>query len=231
LFGTLADLLKNESWRTPTLNNVTIRYEIKDGQLSVEPIQMNVSQARLELSGSQGLDMTLNYKVNTAVPVSTVGSGATDLLNKIPGGANVRELTVTGLIGGTAASPKVSLSVADMASSVAGAVTERVEGQVRAEVEKQAAAIMAEAEKQAENIRATAKQTAGKLRAEAKDAADKLEREAASKSPIERTLAKTAADKLRKEGEASAVKVEQEAEKQVSSIMDGARKKADDARK
>ncbi|MDR2597755.1 MAG: AsmA family protein [Treponema sp.] len=225
LFGAFANLLKNEAWRTPVLNNLNIKYEIKDGQLMVEPIQMNISRAKLELSGSQGLDMTLNYKVNTSVPVSTIGSGATDLLSKIPGGSNIKELTVTGLMGGMASSPSVSLSAADMTGNVVTSVTEGVKGQAREEIDKQAAAIMADAEKQAENIRNTAKQTADKLRNEANAAADKLEKDA--NSPIEKIAAKVAADKLRNEGEANAVKVEQEAERQVTAIMDTARKKAD----
>jgi len=225
LFGTMANMLKNESWRTPTLNNLNIRYEIRNGQVIVEPILMNILQNTLELSGSQGLDMTLNYKVNATVPVSAIGSGATDLLSKIPGGSNVKDIKVTGLLGGTATSPKVSLAVADMASSVVASVTQVVKEQVRDEVDKQKAAIMAEAEKQAENIRNVAKQGANKIRSEANATADKLESEA--KNPLQKIAAKAAADKLRSEGEANAVKVEQEAEKQVTAVMDEARRKAD----
>jgi hypothetical protein len=225
LFSAFANLLKNESWRTPSLSNLNIKYEIREGRLIVEPILMNISQTKLELSGSQGLDTTLNYKVNVSVPVSAVGSGATDLLSKIPGGSNIRELTVTGLMGGLAASPNVSLNVTDMASNVAVAVTEGVKGQAREEINKQTAAIMAETERQAENIRNTAKQNSDRLRAEANAAADRLEREA--RSPLERIAAKAAADKLRNEGEANAVRIEQEAERQITSIMDNARKRAE----
>jgi hypothetical protein len=234
LFGAMADLLKNESWRTPSPGNIDVRYEIRNGRLIVEPIRMNIAQTRLELSGEQGLDMSLDYRVNAAVPVSAVGSGATDLLSRIPGGSNVREFRVTGLIGGTAASPAVRLDVTDMAGSVAeavaGAVTERIDAaraQVREEVRRQMEAIMAEAERQAENLRSTAKQSANRLRSEANTAAGRLESETASKSIIEQRLAKAAADKLRSEGEASAVKVEREGETQAAALLDAARKRAD----
>jgi hypothetical protein len=239
LFGTIADLLKNEKWRTPAPGNLNIKYEIKDGRLMIEPIQMDISQAKLELTGDQGLDMTLNYKVNVAVPTSSVGSAATDLLAKIPGGSSIKEFKVTGLVGGTAAKPDVKLSIADMAGSITEAVkaqvteaitqkVEEVKTQVKEEVSKQVDALMEEAQKKADNIRNTAKQTADKLRSEASANADKLEKDAASKSAIERRLAKAAADKLRKEGEASAVKVEQEGEKQAIAMMDAAQKKADE---
>jgi len=222
LFSTLANMTKNESWRQPALTNLNIRYEIKNGQLIIEPIIMNILQNKLELSGSQGLDMTLNYRVNATVPVSAIGSGATDLLRKIPGGSNVKEIKVAGLLGGTTKSPIVSLDVADMANSVVSSVTQVVKEQVMEEVDKQKAAVMAEAEKQAETLRNTAKQTANRIRNEANAAAAKLENEA--KNPIQAIAAKTAADALRREGEANAVKVEQEAEKQITAIMDAARR-------
>ena len=239
LFETMADLLKNEAWRTPAPGNLNIKYEIKDGRLMVEPIQMNIAQAKLDLSGDQGLDMTLNYKVNAAVPISAIGSGATDLLGKIPGGSSIKELKVTGLVGGTATKPEVKLSIADMAGSVVDAVKEQVtevvtqkveevKEQVKEEVNKQVDALMAEAEKQAESIRNTAKQTADKLRSEAKAAADKLEKDAESKNAIQKTAAKAAADKLRKDGNEKAVKVEQEGEKQAAAVLDAAKKKAEE---
>jgi len=247
LFGTMADLLKNESWRTPAPGNLDIGYEIKDGRLSLtEPLKMNISQAKLELAGDQGLDMTLNYKINAAVPTSMVGSGANDLLGKIPGGASVKEFKVTGLVVGTATKPEVKLGVADMAGNVVDAVkeqltqkveevkeqiTEKVEEakeKAKEEVNKQVDAIMAEAQKQAENIRATARDAAEKARSEANAAADKLEKDAESKNAIQKAAAKAAADKLRKEGEDKAKKLEQEGEKQATSTMEAAQKRADD---
>jgi len=237
IFGTMADLLKNETWRTPAPGNLNIKYEIKDGRLMLEPIQMNIAQTKFELTGDQGLDMTLNYKINASVPTSAVGSGATDLLSKIPGGSSIKEFKITGLVGGTATNPEVKLSIADMASTVVDAVkeqvteiiTEKVEEvkeQVREEVNKQIDNIMAEAEKQAENFRNTAKQAAGKLRSEANANADKLEKEAESKNAIQKAAAKVAADKLRKEGEDNAKKLEQEGEKQATATLDAAKKKA-----
>ena len=241
LFGTMADLLKNESWRTPAPGNLNIKYEIKNGRLSVEPILMNISQAKLEFAGDQGLDMSLNYKINVAVPVSAVGSGAADLLSKLPGGANIKEFKVTGLIGGSATNPNISLNIADMAGNVVEAVkeqvietiTEKVEEvkeQVKEEVNKQIDTIMAEAERQAENIRNTAKQAADILRSEAGTAAERLEKEAELKSAVEKRLAQVAANRLRSEGEANAVKLEQEAEKQSAAILEAAQKRADELR-
>jgi len=225
LFGTMANLLKNESWREPTLNNVNIKYEIKNGELTIEPIRMNVAQTAFELTGGQNLDMSLKYKINATVPISAVGSGATDILSKIPGNVKINEFKLTGLIGGTATKPVVTLSTADITASIAAAAKE----QLKAEVDKQINAIMAEAEKQAQTIRNTAKQAANRVRQEANAAANNLE--AAAKNPFEKAAAKIAANKLRDEGNDKARKLEQEAENQIKNLMDAAKKKADDLRK
>ena len=240
LFGTMADLLKNESWRTPAPGNLDIKYEIKDGRLSVEPINMNIAQAKLELTGDQGLDMTLNYKVNVAVPTSSLG--ATDLLGKVPGGASIKEIKVAGLVGGTATKPEVKLSVADMTSTVVDAVKEQVtevvtqkveevKEQVKEEVNKQVDNALEEAIKQAENIRSTAQQAAEKIRSEANVNAEKLEKEAEGKNAIQKAAAKAAAEKVRKEGDASAVKVEQEADKKANNVVDAAQRNAEKVKK
>ena len=237
IFGTMADLIKNESWRTPSPGNLNIGYEIKDGRLIIEPVLMNISQARFELSGDQGLDMSLNYRVGVGVPVSTIGSAATNILSKIPGGSNVREIRVSGLVTGTADSPNVNLDVADMAGTVVEAVKEQVmekveevKEQIREGIDEQINNIMAEAERQVQNIRNTASQSAARLRNEANNAAAKLEKEAEGKSAIQQRLTQAAADKVRSEGEDAAAKVEREAEVQANAILDAARKRADGLR-
>ena len=237
IFGAMADLLRNESWRTPTPGNLDIGFVIRDGRLIIEPVHMNIAQSRFTLSGEQGLDSSLDYRVNVAVPVSTIGAAATDVLGRIPGGSNIREITVTGLVGGTAASPNVRLDMADMAGTVVSAVTEQitervdaVRDQAREEVNRQIDAILAEAERQAETIRSTARQSADRLRSEANALADRTISEAASRSVVERRLAQTAADRIRREGEEAALRVEREADNQANAIMDAARRRADELR-
>jgi hypothetical protein len=243
IFGTLADFLKNEKWRTPAPGNLNIGYEIKDGRLRLEdPIVMNIAPAKIEIKGDQGLDMTLNYRIDATAPTSSFGSGAADILKNIPGGSRLKEIKITGLVRGTVKDPDISLSIADMVGSVTEAVkeqvmekvTQKVEEvitQVNEEINRQIDQIMAEAQKQADNLRNTAKQAADRARREANSSADKLISSAADKSAIEKRLAQTAADKLRSEGESSAQKLEQEAENQAQSILAAAQKKAEELRR
>jgi hypothetical protein len=191
---------------------------------------MNIPPAKMEIRGDQGLDMTMNYRIDAAVPVSAIGSGAS-LLGNLPGGVKVNEIKLTGLIKGTATNPDVSLSMADTAVAVKEQVVEAVKTQVNQEINRQIDQIMAEAQKLADNIRSGAKQAADKTRREANAAADKLISAAANKSILEKQVAKAAADKLRSEGEASAKKLEQEGESKAKAAIAAAQKKADELRR
>ena len=242
LFGTVADLIKNEAWRTPTLGNLNIGFVIKDGRLIIDdPIVISIDPVRMEIKGEQGLDMTLNYRIDAAVPVSAIGSGATDILGKIPGGSNVREVKLTGYVRGNVKNPDINLGITDMASAVVDTVREQVtevitqkveevKTQVNEEVNRQIDQIMADAQRQADNIRSAAKQTADRLRNEANSAANKLVADAGS-NIIQRRLAETAANTLRSEGESAAARTEREAETQINNLLSEAQRRAEDLRR
>jgi len=243
LFATLATVTKNERWRTPSPNNMEIHYEIREGRLwLVRPIVMTIPPAKIEITGDQGIDMTLNYKVDASMPVSAVGSEATDVLSRIPGGSGVTEVKLIGRIAGTVKKPEVSLSVGDMTSSITEAVKDKVEQvitekvdeaqqRLEGEINRQIVLIMQEAEEQANRVRATAKTAADRVRSEANSSADRLISEAANKGMLAKQAAKTAADKVRHEGEAAAKKIEQEGEQQAQNIIDAAKKRCDDLKK
>jgi len=234
VFAAIAVFSRNESWRTPSPNNLNIGFEIKNGRVYIEdPIVMNISQYRMEVKGDQGLDMSLNYKLDAFMPLSAIGSGATNILSKIPGGSNINEIQLTGLIRGTVKNPDIDLSMADMAGAVKDQVVTAVKTQVSAEVNRQIDNIMAEANKQADNIRSAAKSAADKVRSEANSAANKLINEANRVSnPIAKLAAQKAAEAsaatLRSEGESNARRLEREADTQARSIIAAAQKKADE---
>jgi len=243
LFGTIADILKNERWRTPAPSNINIGFEIRDGRLWInDPIVMNFLPAKIEIKGDQGLNMTLNYMVDAIMPTSAIGAAASNLLSNIPGGSSLTEFKLTGLMQGTVMNPSISLSVADMASTVTTAirdqvtttVTQRVDEvrtQANEEINRQITTLMAEAQRQADNLRSAASNSADRVRREANSAADKLVSDASGKSIIERLAAQAAADKLRSEGETTAHRLELEGENQAKSILDQAQLRADELRR
>jgi len=248
IFGTIADLIKNENWRTPSPDNVDIGYRIADGRLYLEPsVVFNIESARMEISGDQGLDMTMNYRVSANMPVSIIGADAVNILNRIPGGSRVNEIRLTGYVRGDVKNPEISLGIADMAGAVVDMVREQVTetitqaveevtAQVNEEINRQIDQLMAEANRQADNIRSAARQTADRLRNEANTAANKLISDAAAISnPIQRLAAQAgaqaAADLTRREGENAARRIEQEAENQIQLVLDEAQRRAGELRR
>jgi len=248
IFGTIADLIKNENWRTPSPGNLDIGYRIADGRLYLEnPVVFNIESARMEITGDQGLDMTMNYRIDAVMPVSIVGADAVNILNRIPGGSRVDEIKLTGYVRGNVKDPVINFGFADMASAVVDTVIEQVTEtitqvveevitQVNEEINRQIDQLMAEANKQADNIRNTAKQAADRLRREADIAANKLISDAAAISnPIQRLAAQAgahaAADLTRREGENAARRIEQEAENQIQMILIEAQIKADELKR
>ncbi|MDR0714530.1 MAG: AsmA family protein [Bacteroidales bacterium] len=234
LFGTMADLLKNEKWRTISPDDMNIKFEIKDGQLVMtEPVLFSAHQAKVVMTGGQGLDMSLNYDVKVSVPSADVG--AADLLSSLPGGASIKELTLTGLIRGTVTKPEVKLSLGDMVSNITEVVKEQVKEVVTQKIEEIKEDVTAQIDKLLEDVgkqKEALLSAAGKLaettRKEADAAANKLEQEAASKNAIQKAAAKVLAEKLRKEGETKAKQIEQEAEKKAEELMNTVNKKVEE---
>jgi len=243
LFKSVSEITKNDKWQTPALGSLEIHYVIRNGRLWLEkPIEMSLHPAKFTISGDQGLDMTMHYHVTASMPISEFGTGATGFLSSIPGGSNIKDISISGDISGTVKNPHVSLSMADMVSSVKEAVTdavkeivtekvEEVKEQVNDEINKQLDAIMAEANEQATNVRNTAKQTADRIRREANEEADKVIHAAANKNIIERNAAKVVADKIRSEGEVAAKKAEQEGEVAAQNILSTAQRRCDELRR
>ena len=237
IFAAVADISRNESWRTPSPNNVNVGFEIKNGRVYIEdPIVINIQSSRVELKGDQGLDMSLNYRLDAFMPLSTIGSGATNILSNIPGGSSIREIQLTGLIKGTAKHPDISLSMADMVNAVKDQAVETVRTQVNQEINRQIDQLMEEAQKQADNIRSAAKQAADRLRREANALAQKgIDEAARISNPIAREAARIAAESaapgIRREGEVNAVKLEREADTQARAVLAAAQKRADELRR
>lgn len=233
----LAGMLKNPSLKTLALNDVNISYEIKDGRLEVEPFDIKTGNVMATVSGTSGLDQSLDYDMDMKIPVSAIQ--ANDLLSKISGSKDGKmDLKVK--IGGSFTKPKVTTSLGDIAGNlienakdlIKDKVEEtkkeaidkvNVEGQKLVdEAEKQGDKLIAEAEKQAVVIRTEAKKQSDKLRSEGDKRAQQAIDEAGS-NPLKSVAAKKVAEGIRKEANDSANKVDTEADTRATKLVDDAR--------
>ncbi len=181
VFNKAAEVLKRDDLKKFEMNNVAIKYEVKNGRVYTKPFDIKVAGKNINLNGSTGLDQTIDYIGTTQVNMKDLGA-ANDALNNVllqlnqKAGSNVKAsdaINVGLKFGGTFTKPTVSTNLADVAKSEALSVKNQVSD--------------------------LAKQKAQELKDKANAEADRLKKEAEDKL-------KTEADRLKKEAETRAKK-------------------------
>ena len=233
----LSGLLGNPKMSILRLDDVKLRYSVADGRVKTEPFTLTSGSLRSEVSGSMGLDKSLDYTMDLSLPLKDIG--AAKLLNQLGSDPNQR-VDVKVFIGGTATEPSVSTSLKDIGGSLKEQVVKEVKekiddvvddakeqakekaAQLIADAEKKGDQLIAEAQKQADLIVAEAEKQAALIREEANTQARKIEDEAKGNFLAEKG-AKVAADKVRSEADKKASQLVNEARKKANNLVDEAR--------
>lgn len=238
-FAKLADLLKKNELRNPTLKDVNVSFSIKNGRVFIEPFDTKIADAKMNFGGNMGIDQTLNFKAKVSVPSSYLG-GVTNLANDLLGkyGAKLPQTIDVNLkILGTSSKPDIqidsgsgsadgSTSAKETAKEIVKEKVDEAKVEARQKAKAEADKLIADAEKEAERIRAEAAIRAQQIRAEAEAQAKKTEEEGKKKGPIAERAAKEAAKKIRQNGDAAAQKVIAEADEKANALVAKAKAEA-----
>ncbi len=116
----LADAVNKPDLKNITVKDMAIDFTIKDGRLGTQPFDIKFKDYNMTLSGTTGLDQTIDYTGKIRLPAST---------------GKVAQLTTVDLkIGGMFTSPKISIDTESMAKQAAEAVkkeaTEKITGKI-----------------------------------------------------------------------------------------------------
>ncbi|PLX01095.1 MAG: hypothetical protein C0594_14460, partial [Marinilabiliales bacterium] len=242
----ISEKLKMDKLKTLVLNDVNISFEIKDGRIYVDPFTTKYSKSEFTISGSQGVDQSLDYTMHMKVPRSEFGGQANAFLNDLASQASGKssvnvELGETiefdVLIGGTVSDPKISVDMGEQAKSAVEDIKEQVVDKVKEEVDKakqqaiakaraQKAKLVAEAKAKGDALVKKAETTANQAKAAARKAAEKVKNEAYSKAKDVENAAKGKPKPLRDAAKKSADKIRKEADKQYNNAMREAETKA-----
>lgn len=196
-FEALATALKDDRLRNIEARDVKIIFAIRDGRVHTSPFDIKMGGVVMNLSGSTGLDATIDYVADIKLPSKATGG----ILSNVK--AN---------IGGTFSSPKISLDVKEAAKeAVTNVINQQLQkhtgsADLNEEFEKQAAKIRKEAASTGERLVEEAKKQRAALIGKASGALGKL---AAEKS----------GDALVKAAEKQAVNLQAEAEKQIEKLQ------------
>lgn len=195
-FELLAKTLGNDALSTIRAKDVVIPFAIRQGRVTTQPFDLKMGDVTVTLSGSTGLDQSIDYAAKVALPASATGG----VLSKVNVG-----------IGGTFTDPKVTIGVKE-------AVEEAARNLIDEQVQKLTGgdSLSEAVQKQAEQLREEARKAGEKLVAAAEEQRAKLVE--AAKNPIAKLAAEKAGDKLVEEARRQADKLVAEAEAQIDKL-------------
>ena len=187
---TLASTLKRPELANPTIKDVALSYEIKDGKVNTKPFAVTLGGIKMNLGGSTGLDKSIAYAGNVQLP---------DKFNL------GKFSTVDMKIGGTFSKPKISLDLANTLKNVFSDTKAKVATEVNKQVDAAKAKASEEVRKQKDAALKTAQEQAARIKSEAQKVSDKLIADAQAQgdqlvakasNPITKKIAQVTAKKL-----------------------------------
>jgi len=140
LLSGITSLTKLDDTNEVTLKDVLMSASIKDGKLSVKPFNVKFGQYTTAVSGSTGIDGSIDYSLKMNVPAGKLGTQFNSFVNQYTGGKNDPNAMVPLNIGlgGTFLSPQPKLLMTEQTQQVQDAVT----AAVKQEAEKKAAEVV-----------------------------------------------------------------------------------------
>lgn len=105
----VADIVKKPELKEAKVKDLKIDFTIKDGRVNTKPFDLKIGDYVMNLSGSTGLDQSIDYKGKITIPQSA--------------GQVAKLGTVDMTIGGTFTSPKVGIDMESLAKQAAKEAT------------------------------------------------------------------------------------------------------------
>ncbi|MFN2337320.1 MAG: AsmA-like C-terminal region-containing protein, partial [Bacteroidales bacterium] len=82
-FDMMKSVLKMNQAYTNVIKDLKATFIINDGRLFVKPFDTKLGNIKLNVSGDQGLDRTINYLIKTEIPSSELGASAAALMGAL----------------------------------------------------------------------------------------------------------------------------------------------------
>lgn len=191
-FSTASSLLKLDGLKNPSLESLTPQYEVRNGRFSVKPFSTTLSGYKATISGSNGLDGSLDYAIALDIPAKGLSGAASSAISSITktnlGGVNITSIPVTLRIGGTVDNPTVTpefgsatAALADAAKPLIDTVQNRVNQEkekIEARLKETEQRLRDEAAQAEQRVRDSLQKIRAELEAKAKEAERKAKEEA-----------------------------------------------------
>lgn len=249
VFNSMKEVLKIGKNYTNTFKDLNLSFRVKEGRLFVSPFNTRVGNIKMNISGDQGIDQTVNWVIRTEIPRADLGNAANSLIESLSSQASAFGVKISPAdvikvnlnVTGTFLKPLVKpffgesgteSKSADIKEKAVETVKETVEEKVddarekvKSEAEIQGDRLVQEAEEQGRKLRDEAAAAAEKIRQEARTRAEKLVREAESKGPVAKLAAQKASDSAVREADRRAEQLTREADEKALKLVEEAKAK------
>ena len=245
-YDKIKEVLKLGEKYSNTFKDLNISFKIKEGRVYVSPFDTKVGNIKMNISGDQGLDQTMNYIIKTEFPRSELGSSVNAMVDNLsalatsvgiaykPSDVMKVNVKLTGVFGKPVLMPFFGSGTDEGGSGATGSAKETVKQVVGAAVDEGKEKLRQEAAAQGDKLIQEADARAQQLRDEAATAGDKIKKEAdiqtqklideaASKGPIAKLAAQKAADKIKQEADRKATQLNTEADVQANKLIEEAK--------
>lgn len=203
-FDKIADAVNFPALKSLSVKDVKVDFDIKEGRVHTKPFDLKMGETNLNLSGSTGIDQTIDYSGKISLPA---------------GSAIAKYTSVDLKIGGTFTAPKVTLDTKSMVNQAAQAVGQQLTDKLGdklgvdlGDAEAQRTALIEQAQKAGDKLVEEAQKQSDKLVSEAKNALAKAGAELAGKKLV---------DTAQKQADALVAKATAEGDKLVEKAKNG----------
>lgn len=226
----ISDKLKTKKFKDAKIKDLDIDFTIQNGRIYLKPFTTQLNSTDVEISGSQGIDQTMDYTMGFKIPASDLPSSIGGLAAKAGVGSTI---DVNALIKGTFEKPKVSIDIGDavignLKSKFKDELNKKKEKTIeqgKEELKKEAQQKIKQAEQKAAEIKKQARLSAKKIIKESDKQADKLVKNA--NNPIAKKAAEKTGGKLKKDARKEAQNLINNADKKADAIIEKAKREAE----
>ena len=232
-FVKLGEALKMDKLKSTEVTDLNLKYKMENGRIILEPFDTKISGVNTNISGSTGIDQTIDYKWKMDVPKSMFGGAASGALDGLLKQANEKagtnmavgdKIKVNVLFGGTAMKPTVKTSLKEDTQSAVATVTTAVVNNAIDKAAEEAQKILDEAKAKCDQINAETAASVEKQKADGYAEADKLVEQAGN--PIAKVAAKKAAEVAKKKVDEKCEKLKADGEAKCAKNMEDAKARA-----
>jgi len=244
MFLAVGKLLNTKLFDNMVFNDLRIKFELRNGRVFIDPFETKMGKSVFIIAGDQGIDQTMNYTVNMALPRAELGQAANSAINGLYSKASASGLSITpsetmninAKVTGIFKDPKINLDLKDNVKQTTQAIKDEVTQAAKEELDKrkeeakaatraEADKILNEARKQADEIMKKSREVAEIVKNEAASSGEKLVKQATN--PIAKKAAEQAAKKLNEEAVEKADQIIKEGDAKADALMKEAQARAD----